>query len=457
MIDKELISKYNVAGPRYTSYPPANRFSEEFGEEDYINILKSSNEKQPHNISLYFHVPFCPRICHFCGCNTSLCADNDTVENYFSAVIEEMEKVSSYLDLKRRVTQIHWGGGTPNSIPFSYIDKLMGLLLSRFSISPGAEVAIECSPAYLELNDIDDLREMGFNRLSIGVQDFNPEVLKRLNRLPLRYPVENICRKADEAGFKGVNIDLIYGLPGQKFDDFIRSVKRVVEISPERVVTFSYAHVPWFKENQKRAEKYRIPPADEKLKMLEVSFDILTGAGYQAIGMDHYAKPGDELYKALQRKELRRNFQGYCTRETTGQVYAFGATAISQLTEGYSQNVRSVNEYIDSVNSCHLPVMRGYVLDDKEKIVRKVITEIMCNHFVDFAEIAEDYGIASEELKEILELHTDKIQPFIDDGLVEYGGGRLRVLPAGFFLIRNIAMALDPALDRGGNQYSKTI
>lgn len=457
MIDGELIRKYNVAGPRYTSYPPANRFSEDFSEENFINILKDSNNGGPQNISLYFHVPFCPRICHFCGCNTSLCNEKSTVENYFNAVIEEIERVSGYLDLERKVTQIHWGGGTPNSVPFSYLDNLMELVRSGFIISPEAEVAIECSPAYLELSDIKKLGEMGFNRLSIGVQDFNPEVLKRLNRLPPRYPVEDICRAAAEAGFKGVNIDLIYGLPGQQYDDFIRSVERMIEIMPDRVVTFSYAHVPWFKENQKMAERYRIPQADEKLRMLERSFKMLTGAGYKAIGMDHYARSGDELYKALQKRELHRNFQGYCTRETTGQVYAFGATAISQLADGYSQNARSVTDYIDTINSGHLPVMRGYILGDNEKIVRKVITEVMCNHLVDFGEVAGEYGISPERLIEIIDFHPDKIKSFIEDGLIEYSGGRLNVLPAGFFLIRNIAMALDPALDSSGDRYSKTI
>ena len=457
MIDKELIRKYNVAGPRYTSYPPANYFSDSFSQEKFIHLLDRSNKKEPQSISLYLHIPFCPQICYFCGCNTSLYKDKNTVDAYFEALITEITLVAEHLNKKRKVTQIHWGGGTPNSVSFKWIEKVMNIIRQKFTVLPQAEVAMECNPAYLELTDLVKLNQMGFNRISIGVQDFNHQILKGINRIPSKYPLEDVNRTAKKSGFKGVNIDLIYGLPGQQYDDFIESVKRALKISPERLVTFSYAHVPWFKKHQKKLEKYYMPGPDEKLEMLESSFDMITNAGYQAIGMDHYAKPGDELYVALQNKELHRNFQGYCTRETTGQVYAFGATAISQLTDGYSQNSRSIKEYSDTLKKGNLPVLRGYILNEQEKMIREVINETMCNHYVDFQEIAGKYQLSAGDLKKILNFQPEKLRPFIEDGLVEFNDNKLSVNSRGFFLIRNIAMALDTMLENKKNQYSKTI
>ncbi len=457
MISKELINKYNVAGPRYTSYPPATCFSDDFGEEELVRLLRDSNSRDQQNISFYIHVPFCPRLCYFCGCNTNIYRDEETVDRYFTALIQEFEEVSGYIEPGREVTQIHWGGGTPNSVSFNWIEEVMNRIKSKFSINSGAEIALECSPAYMELADLASLHDMGFNRVSIGVQDFNPEILGRLNRIPSRHPVEDICRAAREAGFKGINLDLIYGLPGQRYQDFMASVKRAIEISPDRLVTFSYAHVPWFKPHQKKLEKYHIPGADDKIEMLVDSFRLLTASGYRAIGMDHYARPDDELYRALRKNQLHRNFQGYCTRETTGQVYAFGATAINQLDEGYSQNARSLEDYMGIIEGGDLPVMRGYRLDSREKIIRRVINQVMCNHFADFKIISSENGISVEELKEILEFHPDKLKPFIQDGLVEYRQDRLKVKPKGFFLIRNVAMALDPGLEDRGGRYSRTI
>ncbi len=457
MISKDLINKYNVAGPRYTSYPPATCFTNDFDEEGYVRLLGDSNSGKPQNISFYVHVPFCPRICHFCGCNTNIYRDEETVNRYFNALVREFDAVSGYIEAGREVTQIHWGGGTPNSVPFPRIERIMNRIKSNFSVNPNAEIALECSPAYMDLEDLPCLRGIGFNRISIGVQDFNPEVLRRLNRIPSRHPVEKICRAARKAGFKGINLDLIYGLPGQRYQDFMASVRRAIEISPDRLVTFSYAHVPWFKPHQKKLEKYHIPEADEKIEMLVDSFKLLTASGYRAIGMDHYARPDDELYVALKRNELHRNFQGYCTRETTGQVYAFGATAISQLAGGYSQNARSLEDYMGVIAGGRLPVMRGYRLNSREKIIRRVINEVMCNHFMDFEIISSESGISVEELKEILEFNPEKLKPFIQDGLMEYEGDRLKVNPKGFFLIRNIAMALDPALEDKDGRYSKTI
>ncbi|MFO8235958.1 MAG: oxygen-independent coproporphyrinogen III oxidase [Bacteroidales bacterium] len=458
MINKKLIKKYHVAGPRYTSYPPANHFSEAYTENDYVRLLKQSNEQSPGHISVYIHVPFCPQICHFCGCNTNVLKNSRQVQAYFQSLEKEIRMVSSNLDKTRGISQIHWGGGTPNSMSYKWIEQIMALLYSLFSVETYAEIAMEVNPAYLNLGDLLKLREMGFNRISLGIQDFNPQLLKKLNRQPSKYPVEDIYRTAKKAGFSSVNIDLIYGLPGQNKHDFNESVERVIKISPERVVTFSYAHVPWFKEHQKKLEQYRIPQADEKLEMLESSFSSFTNAGYVPIGMDHYAKPNDELAVALKNKELHRNFQGYCTKETTGQVYAFGATAISQLTDGYFQNLRSVEEYIKKVKDNKIPIFRGYIVNDKEKVIRATINEIMCNHTLNIKDLASKYDITFDEWAKIVDFDEKKLAPFISDHLISYHDDEINVTPKGFFLIRNIAMAFDPIINESGEKkYSKTI
>ena len=456
-IDKDLIKKYNQPGPRYTSYPPANHFREDFTTRDYELMLDESNHQPPGNISLYLHIPFCPQICYFCGCNTNLMRDSQEVKDYIEALKKEIVMVARYLDKSRKVTQIHWGGGTPNSLPLSRIREVMDLIYSTFHMDDHPEVAMECSPAYLNLNDIISLAQMGFNRMSLGIQDMNKRLLEKLNRRPARYPIEDVYRTAKKAGFEGVNFDFVYGLPDQTIDDHLSSIKQAIEISPERIVTFSYAHVPWFKEHQKKLEVYQLPDANEKLNMLESSFNMLTDGGYQPIGMDHYAKPDDELAVALRNKSLHRNFQGYATREKTGQVYAFGTTGISQLSAGYSQNTRLLNEYIQSIEKGSFPVFRGYKLNHDEKVRRTVLNEIMCNHYLDFAAVAQHFDISADHVKKLVDYQPEKLDGFVRDGLVECDRERVTVTSRGFFLIRNIAMSLDPMLSNRENQYSKTI
>lgn len=457
-IDTALIKKYNKPGPRYTSYPPANYFTEEFTRNDYIQMIRNSNDEWPSSISLYIHIPFCPQICYFCGCNTNPMPGKSEVKRYIDNVKREISFVAENLDNTRQVTQIHWGGGTPNSLNLDYVADIMNLIYEKFTVSPSPEIAMECSPAYLELNHIVRLANIGFNRMSLGIQDFNTDLLKRLNRKPAKYPIKDIYRTAKKSGFEGVNFDFVYGLPSQTLEDHIESIKNALEISPERIVTFSYAHVPWFKEHQKKLESYDIPQADTKLKMLESSFQLLTENGYEAIGMDHYAKPGDELSLALKNKTLHRNFQGYCTKEKTGQVYAFGATGISQLAGGYSQNTRKLHDYNQILENGQLPVFRGYKLNQNEKIRRKVLNEIMCNHYLDFDAVAVEFDITRPELKKVLEYNPKNLDDFAADGLLSYDGQVVNVTSRGFFLIRNIAMAFDPLMkSTPENRYSKTI
>jgi oxygen-independent coproporphyrinogen-3 oxidase len=411
----------------------------------------------PENISFYVHIPFCPQICHFCGCNTSLFRDEKEVEHYINALLSEIETISEKIDKRRVVTQIHWGGGTPNSISFKWIKKVMDYFYKHFTIDPEAEVAMECNPAYMELTDLIELSKMGFNRLSIGVQDFDKGLLKKLNRIPSKYPLKDLFRTARKAGIESMNLDLMYGLPDQTLDQHIDSVQKAIDLEADRIVTFSYAHVPWFKSNQKKLEEYTLPDAEEKLTMLESSYDLLVKNDYVPIGMDHYVKPEDELHKALKNKNLHRNFQGYASRAHTGQVYAFGATAISQLQNAYSQNIRSVKKYIEHLNNGHLPVFRGYELTKDEIIIRKVISEIMCNHYINWDQIAGEMNISPVKIREIVNYDPENLQSFINDEMISVTENEIEVTSKGFFLIRNIAMAFDPQLNQENQKYSRTI
>ncbi len=453
-----LLQKYNKPGPRYTSYPPATFFHDGVTAENFKTMVVESNLQQPENISIYLHVPFCRQLCYFCGCNTSCFPGDSLIAQYMETMTAEIRAVSELLDTSRPLTQIHWGGGTPNSIDLKHVEKIMNMLLRTFTPAPKAEIAMECNPAYLNPEHIDKLASMGFNRLSLGIQDFNENVLKLVNRKPSRYPVEKLISHMKSSGMDGVNMDLIYGLPGQTVASFRETIQKALEVSPERIVTFSYAHVPWVKSAQKILEDIGLPTVEEKLSMFETAYNLLTDNGYVAIGMDHYAKPGDELTIAMKNKKLHRNFQGYCTRETTGQVYGFGATSISQLQGGYYQNTKDIHTYISNVNKTGFAIERGYELSFKENIRRTVINEIMCNGFLDFDEIAESLGISTDELKTIVAFDPEKLKPFRNDGLLELENNQLRLKENGFLVVRNIAMEFDPLLsESSGRQYSQTV
>ncbi len=453
----ELFKKYNKPGPRYTSYPPATFFQGGFTPEKYTEQIIRSNNDLPQNMSFYVHIPFCPRLCHFCGCTTGISQKEEVIRRYVDAVITEIENVAKYLDKNRKVSQIHWGGGTPNSINPDYVEEIMNTFKKHFDFIDKPEIAMECHPAYLEYEDIDRLAASGFNRLSLGVQDFHNDVLKTVNRAPSKHPVKELVAYLKDKGFRGVNLDLIYGLPGQTKESFAENIRKTIEISPDRIATFSYAHVPWVKAAQKILEKRGLPTPDEKLKMFETGLNMLTEAGYVAIGMDHYAKADDDLAIALKNKRLHRNFQGYATRETTGQVYGFGSSSITQLWGGYVQNVKTSQQYVEQIEANGLAPDRFYLERENDMVIREVITEIMCNGHLDFNEIGAGFHKTADEIREIVEFSPDKLQMFMDDGLVSIDGEVVRVHKEGFFVVRNIAMAFDPMLKTSDAMYSKTI
>jgi oxygen-independent coproporphyrinogen-3 oxidase len=456
-INQEIIQRYNTAGPRYTSYPPANVFREDLTGEDYLCEVDRSNQEGPEGISLYVHVPFCPRLCFFCGCNSQKANNKDIIDRYFKALVKEIDRISDHIDGNRSVNQVHWGGGTPNSVDWNLIEMVMDRFRKRFHIMEDAEIAMECSPAYLDLEDLDRISELGFNRLSLGIQDFNEEILKTINRDPSRLPVEKLVNYIRLKGFSGVNLDFIYGLPGQTHGGYLETLKKAVDIRPERLVTFSYAHVPWVKKNQKILEKHRIPGPEQKFEMLLKGYDYITGQGYDAIGIDHFALPGDEMVKAYRSNALHRNFQGYCTLKHTGQVYAFGASAISQMHGSYFQNKKDAKAYIDSVEKGKLPVSKGYILNKDEKVIRRIINQLMCNGLVHFSREAQTLNMSTGELKELLAYSPGKFNRMKNDGLLMADEEMMKVTPLGMLLVRVIAKELDPNYARYQKEFSKTI
>lgn len=452
-----LIEKYNVPVPRYTSYPPANFFVNEFGNSEYIQAIETSNHEAPENISIYIHIPFCPKICHYCGCNTHLTRNKQMMRIYVDAVKKEIVMVKKYLDPKRKVSQIHWGGGTPNSLPVEMVEEIMAVIHQNFQFIANPEIAMECHPAMLDALYIDALVKSGFNRISLGIQDFNQKVLDNVNRDAPEIPVEELVAMIRSHKNIGVNFDFIYGLPYQDVKSFTETMERAAKISPDRLVTFSYAHIPWIKKAQKILEVRGLPQASEKLEMFEAAYNVLTQTGYKAIGLDHYARENDDLYVAVKNRTLHRNFQGYCTRETTGQVYAFGATGISQMESAYAQNAKDTNQYVEEISKGNFFIEKGYSLSKTEKIIRHVINEIMCNHYLSWNEAAGKFAVSPEEIRGIVGFEAQAFEGFVNDELVNFDAESVEVSEKGKFFVRNIAAAFDPNLKNALQKFSKAL
>lgn len=454
-MDKGIINKYNVPIPRYTSYPPANFFYD-VNQNCFKEQLLKSNKVLENNLSFYFHIPFCHHICHYCGCNSYPMRSLSYIEEYISALHKEIDLLSDYIDKGRKISQIHFGGGSPTSIPLYHIKEIIDHLKSVFEILPFSEIAIECHPGYLAEKDWNQLCEIGFNRLSIGIQDFNEDVLRVVNRKPSLMKIEDIFSIL-RCNDKKINLDFIYGLPKQTKDTFICNMEKAVSLKPDRLVTFSYAHVPRLNKRQLVLEKYGICSVEEKKDIFDSSYKYLINNGYVDIGLDHFVLPDDELYIALEKGDLHRNFQGYCTKETTAQVYAVGVTAITQLDYAYIQNTKDVREYIDLVNKGKLPVKKGYILDEKQKITREVIESIMCNYGFDWQHLSEKTAVPLEYIKSIIYCDIDMINMLSDDGIVLYNEKGLEVTQRGKLFVRNVASAFDFMLKNCEKVFSKPI
>ena len=456
-IPENLIEKYNVPVPRYTSYPPANFFSTEYTEADYLNAVVLSNEDEPQNISIYIHIPFCSQLCHYCGCNTHITRNEKMKSDYLDALKKEILMLRPLLKANRKVSQVHWGGGTPNSLRVDQIAGIMALLYENFTFTGQPEIAIECNPAHLDHHYVDRLIEMGFNRISLGIQDFSETVLNTVNREIPVIPASAFVQQIQSSGKAKVNLDFIYGLPHQTVGSFTTTMEKAIELQPDRLVTFSYAHIPNIKKSQKILEKAGLVAPNEKLMMFEMTYQLMKDAGYVPIGLDHFAKEEDELAMAMNNKSLHRNFQGYCTRETTGQVYAFGTTGISQLENSYAQNAKSVGQYTELINKGRFTTEKGYSLTAGQKIIRHVINEVMCNQYLSWPQAAGKYGITADALKDIVNYDESFLREFKEDNLLTFDENEVWVSELGRFFIRNIAAAFDSGLNKSGKTFSKAL
>lgn len=453
-VDLDLVQKYNVAGPRYTSYPPATKFTDALTWSDLVDKILENN-RTDRDLSLYYHIPFCETLCWFCGCTTVITLNHSQGQTYINYLEQEMARMGTLINPRRKAVQLHWGGGSPTFLAPDEIRRLGELIHKNFKFSHDIEAGVEIDPRRITRDHIAALREVGFNRASFGVQDFDPQVQEAIHRIQPREMTEQVLNWSRELGFTSVNFDLIYGLPHQTVESFNRTLDTVLSLQPDRLAVFSYAHVPWVKPAQKILEQKVLPSAEVKLQLLKTVIERLTENNlYVYIGMDHFARPNDELAVAQRKKELQRNFQGYSTR-AGADIYSFGMSAISQIPDAYWQNEKELPKYYAALNDGRIPLSRGYLVSDEDKVRRETIMRVMCDLSLDYAAMSQRLGL---NFASHFESELESLNGFESDGLVRRSPTRLEVTDKGRLFIRNIAMCFDntlaPASDR---KHSRTI
>ncbi|HEV2491112.1 MAG TPA: oxygen-independent coproporphyrinogen III oxidase [Candidatus Acidoferrales bacterium] len=436
-VSEEFLAKYNRPGPRYTSYPTAPVWDEKFGQADLEEFFGAA-DKARTPVSLYMHLPFCESLCLFCACNVVIQKDKKAAIPYLESLKAEIEHVSRSVSRQRDVVQFHWGGGTPTYLTPEQLADLFGYTRERFSFAPSAEIGIEVDPRVTSRVHLETLRKLGFNRLSMGIQDFNAQVQETVHRIQPFELTRDLIAAARQLGFDSINVDLIYGLPYQTAASFADTVDKVLELAPDRIAMFSYAHVPWLKKQQGSFQGH-LPEGMEKFHIFRTGIRKFTDAGYLYIGMDHFARPSDELAVAQRERTLHRNFQGYTTK-AGADLYGMGVSAISSVGEAYAQNDRVIGQYQSAVTERGAATMRGYRLAKDDVIRRELITRILCHAVLRKAKIEEKFNIHFDEYfaRELAEL-----APMRDDGLVILEPGEIRVTPLGRIFIRNIAIPFD--------------
>ena len=456
LFDIELIKKHDKAGPRYTSYPTAPMFHAGIDSSVYANTLKQvAHEDAP--LSLYIHIPFCNTVCYYCGCNKIVTKKYERSAPYLALLFKEIDAVADLVGNNRPVTQLHFGGGTPTFLNDNEIRALMGKLKERFQFvdDDAAEYSIEMDPRECTPETVKTLREVGFNRMSMGVQDFDPIVQKAVNRIQSKEVTLNVLNDARREGFKSMNIDLMYGLPHQTVETFDKTLDTIIEFSPDRIALFNYAHLPKMFMPQRRIDESAMPSAQEKLNILEHSINKLIEAGYVFIGMDHFAKPNDELTVAQREGKLYRNFQGYSTQADCDLI-GLGLTSIGYVGGSFFQNKKEMDDYEANINDHGMAVFRGYTLSEEDHLRRAVIMRLMCDFSLDFKRIEQEFDIDfnahfSDSLADLNEMQ--------EDGLLTLSTSDLKVLPAGRLMIRNVAMVFDEHLRKKSEStsFSKTL
>lgn len=454
---EELLKKYNQSGPRYTSYPTVPAWTNKVEVSDYENSLR--DVRSDENLSLYFHLPFCENLCHFCGCMQVITKDHSRSQAYTDTICQELEQVSQCLSQESRVvSQVHFGGGTPNFLKPQELSQILSSIHRHFNLLKDAEIAIEMHPRTSTSEFCENLKKEGFNRISLGVQDFDPHVQKLINRHQSYEMTETMLQELRHLGFDSFNFDLVYGLPGQTEKGWLRTLDQVLELSPDRLAVYSYAHVPWMRPVQRTFKDEDLPSPAQKVDFFIQAYQTFLKSGYQLIGMDHFAKENDDLAKALQTRSIHRNFMGYSTKSDAHQL-GFGVSAISYVNGNYFQNEKKLSDYEAAIKSKVLATFRGLILDHEDHLRRDLITRIMCHAYIDIIDFESKWNI---QFHNKFADAIKSLQVFVQDDLLKLNNKEFKVVGEGFLVLRNMAMCFDPYLSKiqasaSNPTFSKTI
>jgi oxygen-independent coproporphyrinogen-3 oxidase len=453
MIDFEKFSKYSKSGPRYTSYPTALEFSDAFEYDDYINYLKDASEQ----LSLYVHLPFCRSACYFCGCNVVFTSKHDKLSRYVEYLKKEIDLLAQHIDTTREVIQFHFGGGTPTYYQAHELDEIVSYIKSKFpNWSQEAEISCEIDPRFFNEEQMKVFAKHGFNRISFGVQDLDEKVQKEIHRVQPLQLTQNAVKLARKYGIESINTDFIYGLPYQNLETFKKTLELSTVLNPDRVAVFNYAHVPWLMKTQRKFDETTLPTPDEKLKIFKYTIDFFENKGYKMVGMDHFAKPEDELFGAIAKGELHRNFQGYTTKGGANLV-GIGLTSIGEGSHYYAQNTKNMKAYEEAIDAGRLPFERGVNLSEDDYIRKAVIMELMANFSIDMKRVNKEHNIVfAEYFADALEA----LEEFVEAELVTITEDKISVSTTGTLLIRNIAMPFDAYMKKyakSKKSFSKTV
>jgi oxygen-independent coproporphyrinogen-3 oxidase len=454
-ISEELIRRFDSLGPRYTSYPTADRFNNEFNQQSYIKYLEGYGAAEiAAPLSIYVHIPFCASICYYCGCNKIITKDHGRSAKYLRYLEKEMALVATHLKGKRKVVQLHLGGGTPTFLSDEELQQLMAMLRTHFEFTDDAELGIEIDPRTVTDHMLSMLAKLGFNRTSLGVQDFDSAVQEAVNRIQPIPMVEHAIKASRAAKFVSVNFDLIYGLPKQNINSFSNTLDEVIRLSPDRIALYNYAHLPSRFKPQRRINESDLPSAEERLQIFLMSLRRLLAAGYIYIGLDHFAKPDDDLTKAQANKTLHRNFQGYTTRAECDLI-GLGVSSIGKVGHSYSQSVRTLDSYYEHLDEAKLPIEKGFELSMDDVLRRQIIMSFMCSEAIDFKAINDTYTIS---FKDYFSNEINELKKYEEAELIEIDDQSISVTPKGRMFVRAVGMVFDKYLQQTTTaQYSKLI
>jgi len=449
-ISRDLLRKYDRPGPRYTSYPTVPEWSADFRSDDYEKILKRISDSDDP-LALYFHIPFCTARCFYCGCTTEIIKSGGVVDSYLERLRQEMTMVTSLLGKRRRVIQLHWGGGTPTALSPEQMEKLFRSIAKNFDMDTGDELSVEIDPRVTTLEQLRLLRRLGFNRISLGIQDLASRVQEAIGRHQTAEQSKKVFAQCRDEGFTSINIDLVYGLPYQTVESFSRTVKEIIAMRPNRIAVYSFAYLPDIKSHQRQISAETLPSTECKYDLFASAVESFVESGYVQIGMDHFALPDDELAQALAAGCLHRNFMGYTTRPTSNSL-GFGMSAISEMPEAFAQNLSQLDSYGNAIGSGKLATFRGCHLTTDDLLRRQVILTLMCNFRLVFKDIDARFQVDS---RSYFKNELGELKSFVDDGLMELNDDGIAVRPAGRIFVRNIAMVFDAYLRKNKTDENK--